>query len=71
MTTISDALSTLADKNRALLDRLIHVAGNLGSVSFQLQELLAVIDQSGSLDEIRAQAELARRALEQTEAPCK
>ena len=53
------------------LDRLIQIAGNLGSVSFQLEELLATIENGGSLDEIRAQAELARRALEQTEAPCK
>lgn len=49
------------------LDRLIQIAGNLGSVAFQLRELLAVIDRSDDLDEIRAQAELARLTLEQTE----
>jgi len=52
------------------LDRLIQIAGNLGSVAFQLGELLAVIDRSDSLDEIRAQADLARIALEQAEGSC-
>lgn len=49
------------------LDRLIQFAGNLGSVSFQLEELLAVIENGGSLDEIRAQAALARRQLNRVE----
>ncbi len=49
------------------LDRLIHVAGNLGILAFQLRELLDVIDDSSSLDEIRAQAALARRQLDLVE----
>lgn len=52
------------------LDRLIQIAGNLGSVAFQLRELLAIIDRSDDLDEIRAQADLARLALEQAEGSC-
>lgn len=49
------------------LDRLLKYAGALGSVSFQLEELLAVIENGGSLDEIRAQADLARRQLNRVE----
>ena len=46
------------------LDRLMQIAGNLGILDYQLRELLDVIDDGSSLDEIRAQAALARRQLD-------
>lgn len=55
------------------LDRRIQLASHLGILAYQLRELLAIIESSDSLDEIRAQAALARRPLEQAESsfrPC-
>lgn len=46
------------------LDRLMQIAGNLGILAYQLRELLDVIDDGSGLDEIRAQAALARRQLD-------
>lgn len=43
-------------------------AGNAAVLAYQLRELLALVETSDSLDEIRAQAELARRSLKQVEA---
>ena len=66
MTTITDALSTLADKNRALLGTAAQLGGDRALLAYQLRELLAAI-VDGDLDEIRAQAQLAQGALDTIE----